>query len=67
MRDSVHTNRVVIEGETWVAYLTPEEYQEWIKYDNAHPQLSPLPVQSILEMFLNHFRRGVNLNQPLKP
>jgi hypothetical protein len=66
-RDSVHTNRIQIETETRFFAVTPQEYAEWVKYDEAHPHLTRLPFEGVFTMFLNHFRRGINLNEPLKP
>lgn len=58
---------VEIQGEEWSAKLTPEEYKAWIIYDESHPWLAnSMSYESILAMFLSHFRRGINLNLPLK-
>lgn len=57
---------VEIQGETWICRLTPEEYAAWVKYDESHPWLAAaLPMRAILDMFLSHYRRGVDLNKPL--
>lgn len=68
MSDSVNVQpqrTVTIEGDTWRFSLTQEEYHEWVKYDESHPWLARLPYQAVLRMFLNHFRRGINLNVPV--
>lgn len=58
---------VVIQGQTFEARLTQEEYREWVKYDDKHPHLEGISYEAVLNMFLSHFRRGINLNLPLKP
>jgi hypothetical protein len=55
-----------ITGETWRCSLSDDEYAEWVKYDDTHPQLNPIPMQFTLAMFINHLRRGINLNAPLQ-
>lgn len=56
-------------GDYWKKDLTDEEYDEWIKYDSTHLHLTSgknsLPYEMVLNMFLSHFRRGINLNKTL--
>lgn len=58
---------VTIEGETWYARLTPEEYDQWCIYADHHGWLLSACYDRTLSMFLAHLRRGINLNDPLKP
>lgn len=56
-----------IEGDTWHATLTDEEYAAWDIYADAHPLLlGEMGTEAVLQMFLGHFRRGINLNTPVK-
>ncbi len=52
-------------GESWQMEMTDEEYDEWWKYDDAHPHLKSIPMEAILRMFISHYRRGENLNIPI--
>jgi len=54
---------VTIEGETWTATLTPTEFSAWEIYADAHEWLLNWSYEATLTMFLNHFRRGINLNE----
>jgi hypothetical protein len=55
---------VTLSGETWSVEMTDEEWQEYDKYANAHPWLiSGIGDGAIANMFLSHFRRGINLNK----
>lgn len=62
----MEANQVTIIGEGWERQLTKDEYDAWATYDNNHPVLAgSMPMEPILDMFLSHFRRGINLNLPL--
>lgn len=53
-----------IEGETWHAVLTDEEYEAWVKYDESHPWLAnSMPYEAILRMFLTNYRYTQQRNQ----
>ena len=55
---------IISEGDGWRIEMTPEEYIEWVKYDESHPHLASIPYDLVLTMFLSHYRRGINLNKP---
>lgn len=49
--------------------MTPEEFEEWSKYiDKRMLTLGDTALHycQAAEMFLNHFRRGINLNNSPK-
>ena len=56
---------VTIEGETWHATLTPDEFAEWERYANTHEWLLNWSYAATLTMFLFNFRRLRNPNLPL--
>ena len=55
-----------IEGEFWTCEISEWEYKEWNKYADSHKYLLTTnywgAYWGVLEMFLNHLRRGINLN-----
>lgn len=57
---------VTIEGETWQSVLTAGEYAAWDQYATDHPYLLSQSYGRTLEMFLNHLRRGIDLNAVAK-
>lgn len=58
---------VEISGETWKSTLTPEEFSEWDKYSESHARIVGAVGYGVtLTMFLSHYRRGINLNIPVK-
>lgn len=47
--------------------LTESEFTAWDIYAESHPHLvNNGGYRLTLEMFLAHFRRGINLNDPLR-
>ena len=50
-----------IEGEFW--FKNQDEYREWDRYANSHNHLLIQDYPATLKMFLNHLRRGINLNK----
>lgn len=58
---------LTIEGATWHAKLTRAEYEAWSVYADRHPHVLSQSYERTLAMFLSHYRRGVNLNDPLTP
>lgn len=56
-----------LEGTFVRETLTREEYQEWDKYADSHGRLlGSIGYEATLRVFLGHFRRGTNLNIPVK-
>ena len=53
---------VTIEGEFWSCQMTPEEFAAWDIYATNTWLLSMMDYEPVLNMFLSHFRRGINLN-----
>ena len=51
-----------IEGEFWTCEISKGEYKEWDRYANNHNHLLSQNYRGTLEMFLNHLKRGINLN-----
>lgn len=56
---------VTIEGETWHATLTPEEFAAWNIYADRHEWLLNWSYEATLTMFWTNFRMGKNPNLPL--
>lgn len=46
--------------------MTDDEFDAWCIYDKNHDQLTRTThgYESTLNMFLSHYRRGINLNEP---
>lgn len=59
---STRTCEMISEIGGWKRRLTPTELTEWDKYDAEHLHLQQIPMPFVMDMFLNHFRRGINLN-----
>ena len=65
MKLSPEATIIEIEGSDWKFTLTPEEYEAWDIYADNHLGLLNWSYERTIAMFLNHFRRGINLNNPL--
>jgi hypothetical protein len=50
----------------WYGRMTLAEFDAWTVYAERHPWLlTGLPYQAVCDMFLSHYRRGIDLNAPL--
>jgi hypothetical protein len=56
---------VTLEGAMWKCQLSRAEWDAWDVYADNHEHLVVTSYKATLDMFLNHFRRGIDLNVPV--